>query len=131
VTETFDLDAAIADESSEPFRFTWGGRTFELPSLLDRDIREQLRLIATVEQLDDKEPGRVLEAMELIVGADVLDQMRELRPVTARAVMALITAWMDHEGDALGKSAASTRSSGATATRSKRTSRSARARRTN
>lgn len=130
MSEPFDLDSVV-NESSEPFSFTWGGETFELPALMDRDIEEQLKLIGMVEGLDEREPAQILEVMRLIVGAGILDRMRELRPVTARAVTTLISAWMEHQGEALGKSAASTPSSVATAARSRRTSRSARARRTN
>ena len=129
MSEPFDLDSVV-NESSEPFTFTWGGETFELPALMDRDIEEQLQLIGMVEGMDEREPAQILEVMRLIVGSGILARMRELRPVTARAVMTLISAWMEHQGEALGKSAASTPSSVATAARSKRTSRSARGRRT-
>lgn len=95
MSEPFDLDSVV-NESSEPFSFTWGGETFELPALMDRDIEEQLKLIGMVEGLDEREPAQILEVMRLIVGAGILDRMRELRPVTARAVTTLISAWMEH-----------------------------------
>lgn len=128
----FDLDAAVVAQAGEPFTFTWGGQTFSATPMLERDIGDQLRLIDTIDKLDDiaKDPKGLLEVLRLAVGDDLLAAMRNARPVGGAALMALITAWTAHEGGALGKSPASPASSASTAPRSKPTSRSGRGRKT-
>lgn len=137
--EIFDLDAVIADAiagdpEDPPFRFKWGGETFELPSVASRDIRDQITFLGMLERLQKREadldPAEILELIEFVLGADVLAKMRARRPVSPRAAMKLIEAWMHNNSGELGKSSASMASSAGTAARSKRTSRSARGRRT-
>lgn len=134
MSEPFDLDAAVTDTAGEPFRFTWGGESFALDPLLAMDIERQLELIDLIEHLDDNDdrldPAKLLEIVKHVVGADLLDRMRELRPVGGAALMALLRQWMAHQGVALGKSPASADSSANTAPKSKPTSRSGQARRT-
>lgn len=130
MSQTFDLDAAVAKQAGEPFVFTWGDQPFSVPPILDRDIEDQLKLIDTIDRMDDiaKDPKGLLEIVRLAVGEDLLAQMRKARPIGAKALMTLVTAWVDHEGAALGKSEASPASSTSTAPKPKPTSRSGRAR---
>ena len=128
----FDLDAVISDEP-EPFRFTWGGQSFELPALLAMPIEQQLRAIDAIDSLNGeagKDAGAIAAVMTTILGQDLLGRLNAAKPLPAVAVMRLLSAWMEHQGVAPGKSQDSSESSASTATPSKATSRSGRARKT-
>lgn len=128
MSEPFDLDAlAVEQEEAEPFRFTWGGKTFELPTLLQLPLDRQLQIAET---------GADLAAVRLVLGEKMIAELSRTpggpghRPMSAPRMMKLLEAWFAHQGTSRGKSPASSRSSASTATRSKPTSRSTRARRT-
>lgn len=130
--EPFDLDAVVTERSGGPFSFRWGGQTFELAPILDRDIEDQLRLTKLIDGFgrDSLEPEQLLALLEIIAGKDVLARMREARPLSGPAIVTLIQEWMGRQEESLGKFAESTPSSNGTAQPSRRTSRSGRARRT-
>jgi hypothetical protein len=132
MSQPFDLDAAVTEAAGEPFAFTWGGQSFKLPSVLELDIEIQLQLIDLIERLDNTnpDPKSLLSVFDLIVGKDVLAQMRAVRPVGGAALMVLVDKWLSGQGGALGKLPASPASSASTAPPSKQTSRSGRARKT-
>lgn len=127
----FDLDAVVGT-AREPFRFTWGGKNFELPHILSMPITRQLAMVGAIERLGPKADARqILDVVHLIVGEELLAKLNAIKPVSAEALMALIQAWMQAQEGDLGKSPASSRLSGRTARPSKRTSRSTALRMTN
>lgn len=129
----FDLDAAVGATVREPFRFTWGGQPFELPCVLDLPIGQQLDLVAALELIDAKkepDPAQLLNILKMGVGEDLLEQLSARKPLSAVGVMSLLNAWIEFQGDDLGKSPAAPASSASTARPSKATSRSGRARKT-
>jgi hypothetical protein len=133
MSQPFDLDAAVGEQVGEPFAFTWGGKGgFSVAPLQARDIEVQIQLIDAIERIESisNEPREILGVFALVVGDDLLAQMREVRPVGGAALITLIRAWIAHEGGALGKSEPSSTSSASTAPKSKPTSRSTRGRRT-
>lgn len=128
----FDLDAAVGVSTREPFHFTWGGKPFDLPSVLDLPIEQQLQLINAIEALDDKnpDPGDLLNVLKLAVGEQRIADLSAVKPLSAVGVMKLLNAWIEFQGDDLGKSLAASDSSASTAKTSKATSHSGRARKT-
>jgi len=130
---TFDLNAAVGDAASEPFRFTWGNSTFDLPHLQDRPVDEQLAIIAAIDALDigNTSAAELLAILRLVLGDDTMTRLNAAKPVPATALMALLKAWMAYHRGELGKSEASPASSASTAAPSKPTSRSGRGRKTN
>src|SRR5690349_3080131 len=102
---SFDLDAAVAATEPEPFRFTWGGEECELPAVLALPIERQLAMVSTIERLKaDASAADIIEALNVIVGADKLAELNAIKPMGASTLMKLIEAWMADQGDTLGKS---------------------------
>lgn len=109
--DVFDLDALIAEAEGEPFLFTFGGEKYELPPRVD-----MLALIA----LDE---GRLGDGLRLLFGEDQWQQIEDSDAVfNDQAMEALLQRYFAHLGVELGKSGASSRSSGSTGGRSKRPS---------
>jgi len=129
---SFDLDAAVAITAGEPFRFTWGGKPFELPRVLDLSIDRQLALVGAVDTIDATKavPADLLNVFNLVLGEDLLKELSATKPLSAVGLIALLNAWMEFHGQDLGKSPASPASSARTARPSKQTSRSGQARKT-
>lgn len=114
----FNLDALAVEESGEPFRFTWGGETFEIPLLQSMPLRKQMALLAS---------GSPVEQINLLIGEEMLERLSSLpgadgQPMTLVRIAAVLEAYMAHQGTAPGKSRASSPSFASTARRSKRTS---------
>lgn len=128
----FDLDAAVGASVREPFHFTWGGQPFDLPLVLDLPIDRQLELIGAIEGIDDKnsDASKLLAILKLAVGDECLAELSAVKPLSAVGVMKLLTAWIEFQGDDLGKSPAASASSASTVRPLKATSRSGRARKT-
>jgi len=112
----YDLDALVLEvETAPPFRFKWRNEPWEMPLMQAMDFADQMALEeATVEQ-----------SMRLIMGSDQFDRLLA-EPISIARMEGLIRAWHRHQGLEPGESRASRRSSGNTARRSKRTSRSGR-----
>ncbi len=132
MSDVYDLDAAVATTAGEPFKFTWGGKEFTLPPILERDITEQLEIVEAIDSFDgaNTNPAALLKVIQLAVGEDALEQMRRARPIGAAALMQLLRQWIAHQGGDLGKSSASPASSASTVRPLKSTSRSGRVRKT-
>lgn len=128
----FDLDAAVGALTNEPLAFTWGGKTFELPNVLDLPLDRQLALVNAIDGLDAKkaEPAELLAVLSLILGEELQAELSAVKPLSAVGVMSLLGSWVQFQEAGLGKSPASPASSKRTAPRSKPTLRSGRARRT-
>ena len=129
----FDLDAAVAGNAPEPFRFTWGAQEFALPRILQMPIDRQLAILTAIDGLNAKNVDtlQLVSVLNLLVGEDLLAELNAAKPMPATALMALLMAWIEFQGDDLGKSSASPASSARTAAPSKPTSRSGRGRKTN
>ena len=105
ITEPFDLDALSRESTAEPFRFRFGGQTFELPATMDFRI---------VGALND---GRVDRAFRRLFTTEQWDQLDNIDAVLdLNGIMELLKAYAAHSGAALGESQASTPSSPPTAT---------------
>ena len=130
MSQVFDLDAAVGDANAEPFRFTWGGKPFELPAAMALPVDRLLRIVAAIEGIETATPDGIAELLGLLVDEETLARLSAARPLSVDGLMKLITAWISREGLSLGKSPASADSSSSTARKSKPTSRSGRARRT-
>lgn len=129
--QPFDLDALVSEQEAEPFAFTWGGRQFLLPRMLDMSLQRQLAILDKVETLQaGADPKELVSILELVIGPELLEELSAARALSARAVMGLIQAWQAAQGDALGKSPASSDSSANGARPSKPTSHSGPGRRT-
>lgn len=129
----FDLDAAVGASVREPFHFTWGGQPFDLPSVLDLPIEQQLELIGAIETVDAKnpDPADLLKVLKIAVGEQHIAALSAVKPLSAVGVMKLLNAWIEFQGEDLGKSPAASASSASTAKPLKATLRSGRARKTN
>lgn len=119
----FDLDLLTVEaEDAPPFTFRWGGKTFEMPLMMGMPFEDQLAL----------ERATVEESMRLIMGDATFDELvvtrggTDERPLSIGRMSELLTRWNRHQGLEPGESRASSRSSGSTARRSRRTSRSGR-----
>lgn len=117
----YDLDALVVEEElAPPFRFRWGGKTFEMPLMLAMSLADQL----------DLESANANDSMRIIMG-DAFDDLMAAKgpdgkPLSAGRAKGLIAAWLKHQGLEPGESQASSRSSANTARPSRRTSRSGR-----
>jgi len=107
----FDLDAFIAESSSEPFRFTFGGVEFTWPSRLD--LRAERALV----------DGNLWDALKMQFGPGQYDKFLEVgEGFDIEAVRALFDAHAKHLGSSLGEPSASAGSSSTTAKPSRPTS---------
>jgi hypothetical protein len=111
VAEPFDLDALAAEADGEPFRFVFGGETYELPA--EPDFRVGVALGR----------GDSVEAMRLMFGEHWDRVLASKTRLTGSMAGKLLKAYMAHTGNNVGESKASSSSSKSTAGRSKRTSR--------
>lgn len=119
--EIFDLDAAIAEATGEPFQFRYAGRDWAMcaPGLVPLDM------------LDAAESGTLDPVKEVLRFAfDQIDESgdtwREFDAVPNKSVSAyneLFKKWMAEGGFVPGEARRSRTSSGSTAKPSKRTSR--------
>lgn len=130
----FDLDAVVVEsDDAEPFRFTWGGKDFELLPFISLPANRQ---IAVIDQVygDKVDAAKLLTVLREILGDDLIAELSATKggpsnkPMSTMRLMSLIMAWVNAQDP--GKSQASSDSSGSTAQPSKPTSRSARARKT-
>ena len=94
----FDLEAALGDEP-EPFQFTFGGETYEIPA---DDIDVRILAIA--------ETGRFDIAMEYLLGADQWEKLASSgRKIGLKRCHALFDAYAKHvQGVSSGESSGST-----------------------
>lgn len=136
MSQPFDLDAVVVEsDDAEPFRFTWGGRRFEMPAFLALPADRQIAVIdqITAETVD---APKLLSVLQQIVGDDLIAELSATKggpsnkPLTTMRLMPLVMAWVNDQGAGLGKSPDSSGSSASTAPRSKQTSRSGRGRKT-
>ena len=112
----YDLDALVLEvETAPPFRFKWREEVWEMPLMHAMEFTDQMEL----------EQAGIEQSMRLIMGADQFDRFIA-EPISTARMEGLIKAWNRHQGLESGESRASLRSSGSTARRSKRTSRSGR-----
>ena len=99
MTSTYDLDAVIAERRTtarEPFRFTFGGQTFELPADVD------VRVATAVDRRDFDEALRRLLGPADYARLEAVDEV-----LTLSTLMALLDAWTDYLGTDVGESPAS------------------------
>lgn len=116
MSEVFDLDALeVEDEAAEPFTFTFQGERYEMPLVGQMDFADQLNL----------EESTLSQSLQIILGDEQFERLLDARIKTGR-MRALIEAWNAHQGLEPGKSQASSRRSGNTDAKSRRTSRSKR-----
>lgn len=127
---TFDLDAAVGETNSQPFRFTWGSQEFELPAAMSLPVDRLLKIVDSIENISAADPDQIASVLKLLVDDEMLARLSAARPLSIDGLMKLMSAWMADQGGALGKSPASPASSASMARPSKRTSRSTRARKT-
>lgn len=111
MAKPFNLDAVVAEATGEPFRFVFGGDTYEMspqPDIITARLLQTGQLVAGFERLLGAEQWE-----RLVAASEVLDMPR---------LVALFEAYADHLGIDLGESEASSSSSKSTARPSKRTS---------
>ena len=95
--EVFDLDALIRESTAEPFRFRFGGVTFELPPTLD------FRIIGALTE------GRVDKAFRRMFTAAQWEQIETIEAVLdLNGMLELLKRYAAHSGASLGESQAST-----------------------
>lgn len=93
----FDLNAAIQEKASEPFRFHFGDGDYVLPPTPD------LRAIVLLTE------GQLAPALRVLLGPDQWAQLEgEAATFGLEAFTALINAYMAHAGTTLPESRAST-----------------------
>lgn len=94
----YDLDAAIREETAEPFTFTLGGKEFTIPHMQDVDK-------AALYIADSAGGQDVLDALKLALGEQwaAFDKL----PLSVSGVNKLYEAWLEHSGLKSGESQAS------------------------
>lgn len=113
MSEPFDLDAALADASPEPFRFRWAAEFHEMPALIAMPVEQQAVVIAAAQELDPGNALAVVSLMKQLIGDELLAHLNAAKPMSALGMVHLLQAWMVHQG--LGKFSASEPSSESTA----------------
>lgn len=109
--EPFNLDALELDDQHEPFRFTFGGETFEISA--HYDPRAFYRLTS----------GDLGGGLLRLLGPDQFARLDAIdKPFDERYLKALMEKWAEHFGTTLGEAAASSSSSNGTGRQSKPTS---------
>lgn len=85
----YDLDAAIREDTADPFTFTLGGKEFTLPHMADVD-KEALTLS------DTSGGDAVLDVLKLALGKQwaAFDKV----PLSVKGVNKLYEAWLEHSG---------------------------------
>jgi hypothetical protein len=101
----FDLDAVAAEvDEAEPFRFTFGGDSYELPPRID------IRAIALLTK------GEVGDALKVLLGPDQYERLLASPAVfNDTRFAALVEAYAQHQSVSTGELSASTSSSASTA----------------
>jgi len=103
MSKPFNLDAVTSerDESPDPFRFTFGGEEFTMPTADD----------IGVVMIADLEDARVGKSLRILLGetqwARVVKLAGKGHHMTAEQAGAVITAWGEHGGVTVGESSAS------------------------
>jgi hypothetical protein len=109
--DPFDLDALELDDQTEPFRFTFGGESFEISAHYDPRAFRRLTtgdLGGGLLQLLGEEQYERLDAID--------------KPFDERHLKALLEKWAEHFGTTVGEAQASSSSSNGTGRPSKPTS---------
>lgn len=110
--EIFDANALIVESDRKPFRFQFGGETFELPPKVDMLAASRMR------------KGDLDGALRKMLGEEQYERLDDLEEVFDEDVFeGVMDAWARHVGISPGKSRGSGGSSRNTGQRSKRTSR--------
>lgn len=92
MSDIFDLDAFIAETTLEPFRFTFGGETYELPHSMD--MRAAAALAA----------GRLDDAFRMMFTPTQWDRIQASPAVLdSHSLLKLIEAYAAHSGMTAGK----------------------------
>lgn len=90
--ETYDLDAVIAEQEPNPFRFRFGGEDFELPGNMDLRV---VRLFSA---------GDPLGALEMLLGPDQFARFDAVdQTFDDKAFKALLDRYSTHVGVARGE----------------------------
>jgi hypothetical protein len=74
----FDVDALMAEADRRPFRFRWAGEVWEFPPSMD---------IRVVDHVDN---GRILEAVEMLMGADQWTRLVEVPEILDAVTLKLV-----------------------------------------
>ncbi|MGE3835244.1 MAG: hypothetical protein AB7H43_10705 [Acidimicrobiia bacterium] len=97
MAEPFDLNAVIAEQTAEPFRFVFGDGTYVLPATPD------IRAVAFLAE------GHLEQALRALLGPDQWAQLEaEPSVFDVLAFRSLLDAYMAHTGAAVGEALAST-----------------------
>lgn len=92
MSEVFDLDAVVAEQRREPFRFKFGGEEFELPPGID------LRAVPAITS------GDLVGGFRLLFSAEQWSKLEQSTAVLDTvAVMELTKAYLAHSGVTLGE----------------------------
>lgn len=83
-----DLDALAAEGEGEPFRFTWAGDTYEMPTLM------QLPWTVAGAIFGDLPSA---EKLKLILGDETFERFKA-KPCSAGKLRALLDAYMTFQG---------------------------------
>jgi hypothetical protein len=114
--DVFDLDVLRREREQEPFRFRFGGEDFELPA--SPDVRAVAAWSAAA-----KDESRFEDALKALLGADQWGRLVAVVDVfDMESFQALMGAYGEFTGAAVGESQASSPSSNRAARRSKPTS---------
>jgi hypothetical protein len=106
MSEEFDLDALVAEARKEPFRFRYGGRSFELPHASDMDWRA-----VEAAELGNYAALRELFRFGLAEQWEAFEKLHQ----PAKAMGELFRRWQAHAGVRPGESQGSADSSESTA----------------
>lgn len=117
MTEEFDLDLDALDALERevvgaPFRFQFGGESYEIPYEVDTGA---LACVA--------DPAHLYQGMQRLLGDEQWQRVLDSKTVLTRnRLKILLDAYMAHVGSGVGESSASSVSSNRAARRSKQTS---------
>lgn len=112
--DVFDLDAYVTEHRQQPYRFRYGGQTWELPHSADIDWR-------VTEAADQGNIDAIRTLFQRGLGPDQWERFEQL-PQPAAAMGELFRRWQAHAGVRPGESPASPDSSASTARPSTRRS---------
>lgn len=112
-----DLDAAYSEVRKPPYDFTWSGRDWSMPHMMDQDYR----VLARIEGYAELGVDELISLVADLLGKDQRQAWADVDVPTSVLYM-LFDRYMKHCGAKAGEDEASSDSSGSTGKSSRRTS---------